>query len=72
MPQTPEEKEATAVEFHRARARFPRVVGAIDCTHVRLQSPACGAHPVLEQLASCRDGILGPSVKFYEDFFPKC
>lgn len=38
MPQTREEKEATAVEFHRV-ARFPRVVGAIDCTHVRLQSP---------------------------------
>ncbi|KAK9700633.1 DDE superfamily endonuclease [Popillia japonica] len=35
MPQTREEKEATAVEFHRV-ARFPRVVGAIDCTHVRL------------------------------------
>ncbi|KAJ8912531.1 hypothetical protein NQ315_014475 [Exocentrus adspersus] len=38
MPQTNIEKLQTQEEFYRV-ARFPRVIGVIDCTHVKLQSP---------------------------------
>lgn len=35
MPITEEERMRTAEQFYQ-KARFPRVIGAIDCTHVRL------------------------------------
>ncbi|KAK4887402.1 hypothetical protein RN001_003673 [Aquatica leii] len=38
FPATLEERNQSSVEFFRI-ARFPRVVGAIDCTHIKLQSP---------------------------------
>jgi len=39
FPDNPEEIKRTQLEFYR-RAKFPRVVGAIDCTHIKLwQSP---------------------------------
>lgn len=38
MPRNPEELEATKLQFYTV-ARFPNVIGAIDCTHVRIQSP---------------------------------
>nr|CAI5843087.1 unnamed protein product [Callosobruchus analis] len=38
MPSTNEELEVTAAEFYR-KARFPRVIGAIDCTLIRIDSP---------------------------------
>jgi len=38
MPTTPEELEKTKNGFYRI-ARFPRCLGAIDCTHVKIQSP---------------------------------
>ncbi|CAI6357754.1 unnamed protein product [Macrosiphum euphorbiae] len=39
FPDNPEEIRRTQLEFYR-RAKFPRVVGAIDCTHIKLwQSP---------------------------------
>lgn len=38
MPETPDEREAAAVAFYRF-AEFPRTIGAIDCTHVKIQSP---------------------------------
>nr|CAI5836612.1 unnamed protein product [Callosobruchus analis] len=37
-PQTAEEINAAQLSFYE-RARFPRVVGAIDGTHIRIQSP---------------------------------
>lgn len=37
-PSTPEEQQKVAAEFYRI-AKFPRVNGAIDCTHVRIISP---------------------------------
>lgn len=38
MPQGREERITTASNFFRL-ARFPRVIGAMDCTHVKIQSP---------------------------------
>lgn len=38
LPSTSEDQQSNASEFFRI-AKFPRVVGAIDCTHVRLMSP---------------------------------
>lgn len=39
FPETPEQIRQTQLNFYR-RAKFPRVIGAIDCTHVKLwQSP---------------------------------
>lgn len=38
MPETVEERRAAAVAF-REIAGFPRTIGAIDCTHVKIQSP---------------------------------
>jgi len=35
FPETPEEIKLNQLHFYR-RAKFPRVVGAIDCTHVKL------------------------------------
>lgn len=38
MPETRAEREAAAASFYAIR-QFPRTIGAIDCTHVRVQSP---------------------------------
>lgn len=38
FPYTDAEKKAVAQEFF-AKAKFPRCIGAIDCTHVKIQSP---------------------------------
>lgn len=38
MPETNAEREQAAVDFYRF-AHFPRTIGAIDCTHIKLQSP---------------------------------
>lgn len=38
MPKNENEKQEAQVGFYRAH-HFPRVIGAIDCTHIRIQSP---------------------------------
>nr|CAH7735089.1 unnamed protein product [Callosobruchus chinensis] len=38
LPQAVEEISAAQLSFYE-KARFPRTVGAIDCTHIRIQSP---------------------------------
>ncbi|XP_017466098.1 PREDICTED: putative nuclease HARBI1 [Rhagoletis zephyria] len=38
MPSTPEEMRRTSLTFYKI-TKFPGVIGAIDCTHVRIQSP---------------------------------
>lgn len=38
MPQTRAEREFSAAAFH-SLAGFPRTIGAIDCTHVKIISP---------------------------------
>lgn len=38
MPRNDEELQQTKLKFYQI-ARFPHVIGAVDCTHVRLQSP---------------------------------
>lgn len=43
MPQTVEEIERTATEFYELSA-FPKVIGAIDCTHIPIKSPGIFTH----------------------------
>lgn len=38
LPSTQEDVEHIQIKFFEI-ARFPRVIGAIDCTHIRIQSP---------------------------------
>lgn len=38
MPQTRAEQQAAVTAFH-SLAGFPRTIGAIDCTHVKILSP---------------------------------
>lgn len=38
MPQTMDEILKAQEKFYRL-ARFPRVIGVIDCTHIKIQSP---------------------------------
>ncbi|XP_047988510.1 putative nuclease HARBI1 [Leguminivora glycinivorella] len=38
MPRTEEELRQAAMKFYQI-ARFPRAIGAVDCTHVRTKSP---------------------------------
>lgn len=38
MPETQDELEIVKQQFY-AISRFPRCIGAIDCTHIRIQSP---------------------------------
>ncbi|CAB0020151.1 unnamed protein product [Nesidiocoris tenuis] len=38
MPSTPQELTAAQTKFYQ-RCGLPRVVGALDCTHVKIQSP---------------------------------
>lgn len=38
MPATPEERQQSAAAFYRI-AEFPFTIGAIDCTHVKINSP---------------------------------
>lgn len=38
LPRGSEEIRKTQEEFYKI-ARFPRVISAIDCTHIRIQSP---------------------------------
>lgn len=39
LPETSEEVMELKVKFYNL-ARFPKVIGAIDCTHIKLQSPS--------------------------------
>lgn len=38
MPLTQEERNVNYMSFYE-KAHFPRVIGAIDCTHIKIQSP---------------------------------
>lgn len=38
MPKTQTEMQEVQIGFNR-RSKFPKVIGAIDCTHIRIQSP---------------------------------
>jgi len=38
MPSDDEEIRNARIKFYN-RARVPRIIGAIDCTHVRIESP---------------------------------
>ncbi len=42
FPETDVDQQETCQEFYRT-ARFPRVIGAMDCTHVRIVSPGAQA-----------------------------
>lgn len=51
FPETIEEINSTQGDFHKI-ARFPRVIGAMDCTHVKIQSPG------LLRIFSCTCGAI--------------
>ncbi|XP_069686072.1 putative nuclease HARBI1 [Periplaneta americana] len=38
LPQTPQSVLQTQMRFYN-KARFPKVIGAMDCTHIRIRSP---------------------------------
>lgn len=38
FPENEDEKNACQADFYRV-ARFPKVIGALDCTHIPIQSP---------------------------------
>lgn len=38
MPETEAEINKLQLQFYKI-ARFPRTIGAIDCTHVKIQNP---------------------------------
>lgn len=42
MPETEAELRKASIDFY-SLARFPRTIGAIDCTHIKIQSPG-GEH----------------------------
>nr|CAH7735618.1 unnamed protein product [Callosobruchus chinensis] len=48
MPNRNEELEMVAAEFYRI-ARFPRVIGAIDCTLIRMDKPVIRTRNVVER-----------------------
>lgn len=48
MPNTQEERDKQNLLFYE-KARFPRVIGVIDCTHIRLQSP--GKYLLIKKIA---------------------
>lgn len=41
MPTTANEMREASMAFYRF-AKFPSVIGAIDCTHIKIQSPGGG------------------------------
>jgi hypothetical protein len=60
FPQTAEEKSRIQQGFYEI-ARFPRVLGALDCTHVKVKSPGKSL-----RLASKKTGtVRKSSVRFY-------
>lgn len=56
MPETNEEMERTATEFYGLSA-FPKVIGAIDCTHVPIKSP--GKYLTRSSLIKLAKAFLG-------------
>ncbi|XP_044753627.1 putative nuclease HARBI1 [Coccinella septempunctata] len=61
MP-TSEEYQQVAQEFYEIAA-FPRVLGAVDCTHVKINSP--GGH--LAETFRCRKGFFSINVQIVYD-----
>lgn len=56
MPETNDERQAAVVAFYDI-AGFPRTIGAIDCTHVKINSPGgrmvccdCVSTPISQSL----------------------
>lgn len=43
MPETNEEMQQNSVQFYNI-SRFPKCIGAVDCTHIKILSPG-GAEP---------------------------
>lgn len=62
MPTTREEMERTAQEFYNI-ASFPRVIGAIDCTLIKIDSP--GGHDA--EIFRCRKSYFALNVQTVSD-----
>ncbi|KAJ8915344.1 hypothetical protein NQ315_008231 [Exocentrus adspersus] len=62
FPDTAEEKEAVAIKFYRI-ARFPRVLGAVDCTHIKLQSPDFNTDPTLLKTSETAKDIFSLNIQ---------
>nr|CAH7733526.1 unnamed protein product [Callosobruchus chinensis] len=58
FPETAEDVKRAQTEFYNT-VSFPRVVGAIDCTHVKIKSP--GANNA--ELFRCRKGFFSLNVQ---------
>ena len=58
MPNTEEQRHEKIIKFHNL-AQFPRVIGAIDCAHIKLQSP--GGERA--ELFRCRKGFFSLNVQ---------
>nr|CAD7207158.1 unnamed protein product [Timema douglasi] len=63
FPHTAADKKTNQVEFY-SKNHFPRVVGAIDCTHIRIQSPGYALTPYL--LTPLRNPLL-PEENLYNE-----
>ncbi|XP_067638017.1 putative nuclease HARBI1 [Eurosta solidaginis] len=58
FPQTEQERLETQAAF-KEKANFPRVIGAMDCTHVKINSPVTHGH---ERTHLVEEKILHPNV----------
>lgn len=62
MPETAHERQEAAARFYEI-AEFPRTIGAIDCTHVKIDSP--GGHLVCIYLVYFAFAMVSFLIRFY-------
>ncbi|XP_018392760.1 PREDICTED: putative nuclease HARBI1 [Cyphomyrmex costatus] len=66
LPQTQEDILRTQRNFFNIAA-FPKVIGAIDCTHIRIQSPGDSAYPARPYLFTPLLNPQGPAQQLYNE-----
>ncbi|KAJ8943185.1 hypothetical protein NQ317_016990 [Molorchus minor] len=65
MPRTQDEINNNHFAFYE-KARFPRVIGSIDCTHIKIQSPGKGTNSLQRQESKTRKLMTTkPPIKEY-------
>lgn len=70
FPDSPEERKEVHEEFYRIGPGFPTVLGAIDCTHVRIAGPG-GSHGEIYRnrkhfFSINVQSVSGPRLEFYD------